>query len=195
MGSSVKAGLSRAWFILPSALLLAGALLGGVGISTFVNLARSNLLAYQPDSSISVTKDGFTLYAADGATGSADLRCTATGRDGQIGLRPVAAHHTVSNGRGTFAAIASTPKDLPAGRYVISCESASADADVPLYLGPHIDLAAVGRLAVFGVIAPLFLGLCSVALFAILALLRYRSRGFTSSALPRRITGSAVQPL
>jgi hypothetical protein len=33
----------------------------------------------------------------------------------------------------------------------------------------------VGRLAVFGIVAPLFLGLCSVTLFAILAFLRYRS--------------------
>jgi hypothetical protein len=186
MGSSGKAGPSRAWFLLPSVLLLAGALLGGFGISAFVNLVRSDFRAYQPDSSISVTKDGFTLYAADGTTGPDDLRCTATGPNGQIRLRPVSARSTLSNGRGTFVAIASTPEELPAGPYVISCESASADAEVPLYLGHRVDLAAVGRLAVFGIIAPLFLGLCSVVLFAILAFLRYRSR---------RITASAAQPL
>jgi hypothetical protein len=185
MGSSGRAGASRAWFILPSVLLLAGALLGGIGISTFVNLVRSDLLAYQPDSSISVTRDGFTLYAVDGTTGPDDLRCTATGREGQIRLRPVSARSALRNGRGAFTAIASTPRDVPVGRYVISCQSASADRAVPLYVGPRVDLAAVGRLAVFGIIAPLFLGLCSVALFAILAFLRYRSR---------RTTPSAVQP-
>jgi len=183
MGSSGKAGPSRTWFILPSMLLLVGALLGGIGISAFVNLVRSDFHFYQPDSSISVTQDGFTLYAADGTTGLDDLRCTATTPDGQIRLRRVTSGTSLSNGLGTFVAIASTPKGFPAGRYVISCESASARPDVPLYLGPRVDLAAVGRLAVFGIIAPLFLGLCSVVLFAILAFLRYRARRITAAAV------------
>lgn len=176
MGSSGKSGPSRAWFILPSMLLLAGTLLGGFGISSFVSFARSDLQAYQPDSSIPVTTDGFTLYAVDGTTESDDLTCTANGPNGQLPLPRILSDTRMSNGRGTFMAIASTPKDLPAGRYVISCQSASAGPDVPLYLGPRADLAPMVRLAVFGVIAPLFLGLCSVVLAAILAFLRYRSR-------------------
>lgn len=183
MGSSGKAGPPRAWFILPSVLLLAGVLLAGIGISSFMHFVRSDFRAYQPDSSVSVTKDGFMLYAGDGTTGADDPRCTATGPDGQMRLRPISARTTLSNGRGTFVAIASTPKDLPAGRYVISCESASAGPDVPLYLGARVDLAAVGRLAVFGIVAPLFLGLCSVVLFAILAFLRHRSRRITAAAV------------
>lgn len=182
MGSPRAAGPSRAWFILPSMLLLAGALFAGIGISAFVDFVRSDFRAYQPDSLISVTDDGFTLYAAVGTTKADELRCSATGRDGQIGLRPNSARSTLSNDRGTFAAIASTPQNLPPGRYVISCESASAGPDVQLYLGPLVDLAAVGRLAVFGIIAPLFLGLCSVVLFTILALLRYRSRRISTAA-------------
>jgi hypothetical protein len=184
MGSSGKAGPSRAWFILPSALLVAGVLLAGVGISSFVHFVRSDFHAYQPDSSISVTNDGFTLYAGDGttgdarhgATGTANWRCTATGPDAQVRLRPISGRSTMSSSRGRFVALASTPKDLPAGQYVISCESASAGPDLPLYVGPRLDLAAVGRLAVFGIIAPLFLGLCSVVLFALLAFLQFRSR-------------------
>jgi len=176
MASSGKVGPSRAWFILPSMLLLAGALLGAFGISSFVSSVRSDLHVYQPDSSISVTTDGFTLYTVDGTTESDDLTCAATGPNGQLQLRRASSGTRLSNGRGTFVAIASTPKDLPAGRYVISCESAAAGPGVPLYLGPRVDLADVGRLVVFGIIAPLFLGLCSVVLFVILALLRYRSR-------------------
>ena len=182
MGSPGTAGPSRAWFILPGVLLLAGALFGGIGISGFVDFVRSDFLAYQPDSSISVTDDGFTLYAAAGTTEPDELRCSATGPDGKTGLRPLSTRSTLSNDRGRFAAIASTPENLPPGRYVISCESASAGTDVQLYLGPRIDIAAVGRLAVFGIIAPLFLGLCSVALFTILALLRYRSRRISTAA-------------
>ena len=179
MGISGKAGPSRAWFILPSLLLLAGLVLGGIAVSSFVNFVRSDFLAYQPDSSISVTNDGFTLYAEDGVLGAddlRDLRCTTTGPAGQTPLRPTSGHTTLSNNRGTFVAIASTPTSFPAGRYAISCHTASSGVDVPLYLGPRVDLAAVGRLAVFGIVAPLFLGVCSVALFAILAFLRYRSR-------------------
>ena len=185
MGISGRAGPSRAWFILPSVLLLAGLVLGGIAVSSFVNFVRSDFRAYQPDSSISVTKDGFTLYAEDGVLGPddlRDLRCTATGTDGQTPLRPSFGHTTLSNNHGTFVAIASTPTSFPAGRYAISCHTASAGVDVPLYLGPRVDLAAVGRLAIFGIVAPLFLGLCSVTLFAILAFLRYRSGRITNAS-------------
>ena len=85
MGISGKDGPSRAWFILPSVLLLAGLVLGGIGVSSFVNFVRSDFRAYQPDSSISVTNDGFTLYAEDGSLGADDLRdvrCSATGPGG-----------------------------------------------------------------------------------------------------------------
>jgi len=185
MGNSGKAGPSRAWFILPSVILLAGVLLAGFGLSSFVHFVRTDFLAYQPGSSISVTKNGFTLYAEEGTTGTADLRCTATGPDGPVRLRSISGRTTLSNGRGTFVAIASTPNDLQAGQYVISCVSPSAGLDVPLYLGPRVDLAAVGGIVVFGVIAPLLLGLCSVAGFVILAILRYRAH---------RVRASTVQP-
>ena len=185
MGTSGKDGPSRAWFILPSMLLLASLVLGGIAVSSFVNFVRSDFRAYQPDSSISVTNDGFTLYAEDGSLGADDLRdvrCSATGPGGQTALRPASGHTTLSNSRGAFVAIASTPEGFPAGRYVISCRTASTDVDVPLYVGPRVDLAAVGRLAVFGIVAPLFLGTCSVVLFAILAFLRYRSGRNTPTA-------------
>jgi len=177
MNSPGKTGPSRAWFILPTILLLAAALLAGFGISSFLSYVRSDFDAYQPGSSISVTNDGFTLYAENNGTReAADLRCTATGPDGRVPLAPVGGQYTQSNGQRMYLAIASSPRDLPAGRYVISCENLSADPDVPLYVGPRVDLAAVGRLVALGIIAPLFLGVCSVALFAVLAFLRYRSR-------------------
>lgn len=127
----------------------------------------------------------FTLYAEDGSLGADDLRdvrCAATGPDGQTPLRPPSGHSTLSNG-GAFVAIASTPTGFPAGRYAISCRTASTDVDVPFYLGPRVDLAAVGRLALFGIVAPLFLGTCSIVLFAILAFLRYRSGRNTPTSL------------
>lgn len=185
MGISGTAGPSRAWFILPSLLLLAGLVLGGIAIASFVNFVRADFHDYQPGSSISVTKDGFTLYVEDGVLGPddlRDLRCTATRPDGQTPLRQSSGHTTLSNSRGTFVAIASTPTGFDPGRYAISCHTPAAGVDVPLYLGPRVDLAAVGRLAVFGIVAPLFLGICSVTLFAILAFLRYRARRITSTA-------------
>ena len=183
MGNSDKAGPSRAWFILPCILFLAAVLLVSFGISSFLHFVRSDFITYQPNSSISVTKDGFTLYAEDGTAGAVDLRCTATGPDTAAQLLPVTGRTTLSNRHGTFVTIASTPQDLPAGRYVISCVSASADADTPLYLGPRLDLAALGRLVAFNIIAPMFLGICSVVLFAILTFLRYRSRRIATSAV------------
>jgi ABC-type sugar transport system permease subunit len=176
MGSSDKTGPSGAWFILPCLLFLAAVLLAGFGISLFLHFVRTDFRAYQPDSSISVTKDGFTLYAGYGTTATGDLRCTVIGPDATVQLSPVAGRTTLSDGHGTFVAIASTPQELPAGRYVISCVSASVRADVPLYLGPRLDLTAVGRLVAFNIIAPLFLAVCSVILLVILAFLRHRSR-------------------
>ena len=185
MGISGKAIPSRAWFILPSLLLLVALVLGGAAMASFINFVRADFHDYQTGSSISVTNEGFTLYAENGVLGPddlRDLRCAATRPDGQTRLRPSSGHTTLSNSRGTFVAIASTPTGLPPGRYAISCDISSAGVDVPLFLGPRVDLAAVGRLAVLGIVAPLFLGLCSVTLFAILAFLRYRSRRITSSA-------------
>jgi hypothetical protein len=183
MGNSSKVGPSRAWFVLPSLFLIAALVLGGIGITSFVNFVRSDFRAYQPGASISVTKDGFTLYAENGTLRLGDLRCTATGPAGQTPLRAIVGRETLSNGQGTFIAIASSPADFPAGQYVLSCESASAGFDVPLYLGPRIDIAAVGRLAIFGIVAPLFLGFCSIVLFAVLVFLRYRSRRAAPAAV------------
>ncbi len=191
MGSPDKAGPSRAWFILPSILLLTGALLGGLSISAFVDFVRPDLRAYQRDSFISVPRNGITLYAADGTTGPDDLRCAATGRDEQIRLRPASGSRTLRHGSETFIAIASSPKGLPAGRYLISCERASGGADVRLYVSPRVDLADLDRPAVVGV-AAVFLGFCSVVLFAILALLRRRSRAIPTVAV--RTSGAALDP-
>ena len=74
MGISGKAGPSRAWFILPSLLLLAGLVLGGIAIASFVNFMRADFHDYQPSSSISATKDGFTLYVEDGVLGQNPFR-------------------------------------------------------------------------------------------------------------------------
>jgi len=127
-----------------------------------------------------VTRDGFTLYAQEGTTGAADLRCIVAGPDRVVQLRPVFGRTTIGNDHGTYVAIASTPQDLPAGRYVISCVSASGQTDVALYVGPRIDLEAVGRLVAFNIIAPLLLGFCSVVLFTVLVVLRYRSSRIAS---------------
>jgi len=180
MEESGKAGPSRPWFILPGIMVLAAVFLAGSGFASFLHFVRSDFSAYQPDSSISVTRDGFTLWTEDGAVGTADLRCTATGPNAAVQLRPVAGRTTFSNGRDAFEAIASTPEDFPAGQYVISCVSASGQANVPLYVGPRIDLAAVGRLVAFNIVAPLLLGVCAVVLSVILAVVRYRRRRITT---------------
>lgn len=176
MGSASKPGPSRAWFILPSVLLFAALVLGGIGMASFLSFVRSDFRPYQPDSSISVSRGGFTLYAENGTQGLGDLRCTATGSAREVRLERPVGRSTLINGRGSFVAVASTPADLPPGPYVVSCESSSAGSDVPLYVGARVDVAALGRLVVFGVVAPLFLGFCSLVLFVVLAVLRYRSR-------------------
>jgi hypothetical protein len=115
------------------------------------------------------------VYAEDLVTRAADLRCTATGPGQPVQLRPVSGRTTFGNNDGTFTAIASTPGHMPKGSYVVSCVSEVTGDDVRLYIGPRIDLGGVGRLVAFGIIAPLFLGFCSVVLFTILAVWRYRA--------------------
>jgi hypothetical protein len=184
MGKSGRTGPSRAWYVLPGLLLLAALTLAGFGLSSFVHFVRSDLRFYQPESSISVTSDGFTLYTEDGAaTRAADVRCTAVGPAGAVSLRPISGRVAWSNNAGTFVAIASTPRDVPPGRYVIQCSTEMTGSDLPLYVGPRLDLAAVGQLVAFGIVAPLFLGVCAAVLFAILAILRYRAHRRAISAL------------
>lgn len=178
MGNSGKAAPSGAWFILPCLLLLTAVVLAGLGISSFVHFVESDFRAVDPGTLISATKDGFTLYtdAEAGAIRPADLRCTATGPEGTVQLQRITGRTTLGNGQSSFVALASTPADLPAGRYVISCVSAAGGAELPLYLGPRFDVAAVGRLVAFNIVAPLFLGLCGLVLFVIIAVMRYRRR-------------------
>jgi len=168
-------GPSRAWFIVPAILMTAALALAGFGLVSFLHFARSDLRAYEPGSSISVNGDGFTLYVQEGiSTGPADLRCTASRPGAQVRLQPISGHVSWSNGEGSFVAIASTPPDLPPGRYAISCVSVFG-ASAPLYLGPRLDLGAVARLVVFNIITPLVLGVCAAVLFAILVVLRCRT--------------------
>jgi hypothetical protein len=164
------------WFIVPVILMVAALTLAGFGFFAFLHFARTDLRAYEPGSSISVSREGFTLYAQeDITTGTANLRCTANGPGGQVRLQPISGHVSWSNSDGTFVAIASTPPDVPPGRYAISCAGVFGETEVPLYLGPRLDLGAVARLVVFNIISPLVLGVSAVVLFAILVVLRYRT--------------------
>jgi hypothetical protein len=157
-------------------MVMTAAVLAGFGISWFVHFVNTGMTAYQPDSSISISKDGVTLYTEGGGTvRPADLTCSASGLDSKVQLRPVSGQITLlSNGEGTFEAIASTPQEFPTGSYVISCVSASG-MDVPLFVGPRFDSLAVGRILVIGIITPLFLGICATVLVTILAVKRYRA--------------------
>jgi hypothetical protein len=93
-----------------------------------------------------------------------------------VQLQRVTGRTTLGNGQSSFVALASTPADMPADRYVISCASAADSTQMPLYVGPRFDVAAVGRLVAFNIVAPLFLGLCGLVLFLIIAVMRYRRR-------------------
>ena len=89
MGNSGTSGPSRAWYILPGLMVMTAVVLTGFGISLFVHFVNTDMSAYQPDSSISVSKDGFTLYTEGGTVRPADLSCTASGSDAKVQLRPV----------------------------------------------------------------------------------------------------------
>jgi len=185
MGNPRKAGPSRVWFVVPCILAIAALTLVGFGLASFLHFARSDLRAYPPGSSISVNRDGFTLYTQEGFTPQTpDLSCTAAGSGLRLRLQPISGRVTWSNGQGTFVAIASTPQDVPPGQYVVSCVSAFGGTEVPLYVGPRLDLAAVARLVVFNIITPLFLGVCSVVLFVILVALRFRKPRAPSPVSP-----------
>jgi ABC-type sugar transport system permease subunit len=175
MGNPGRTGPSRAWFIVPCILLIAALALAGIGFSSFVSFARSEVRTYEPGTSVSVSEDGFTLYTLDSnTTQTAGLRCTANRPGMQVRLQPISGRISWSNGKDTFVAIASTPPDVPPGRYAISCVGAFGESEVPLYLGPRLDLGAVTRLVGFNIITPVLLSVLAVGLFAILAILRYR---------------------
>lgn len=161
MGTSGKTGPARAWYILPGLMVLAAIVMAGFGISSFARFVSSDFRAYQPGSSISVAADGFTVYAEGLNARDADLRCTAIGPGRPVQLQPVSGRTTFSNRDGTFTAIASTPRRMPAGSYMVSCVSEVTGNDLQLYVGPRVDLAGVGFSA--------------IVLFTILAVLRYRA--------------------
>jgi ABC-type sugar transport system permease subunit len=175
MGKSREARPSPAWFIVPCLLMTAALTLAGIGFSSFLHFARSEVRAYEPGTSVLVSGDGFTLYTQDGTTTqTADLRCTANRPGIQVRLQPISGRISWSNGAESFVAIASTPPDVPPGRYAIACVGAFGEPEVPLYLGPRLDLGAVARLVGFNIIAPVLLSVLAIGLFAILAIVRYR---------------------
>jgi len=187
---------SRAWFILPSLLLLVAVVLGTISAVSFVNFVRSDFVLYQPNSSISVTNDGFTLYAEEGSLGAddrLDIQCTVTGAGGQTPLRTVVGRTVFTHNDTSFLAVASTPANLPVGLYSIACETSVAGVDTTLFVGPKVDVGRVARLAVLGVVLPLFLGVSAVVLFAILGFLRYRARRVTP-ATPVMVSSGAGRP-
>lgn len=174
MGNPEKAGPWRGWFIVPGILMVAALVLVGLGLSSFLHFVRADFVAYQPGTSISARSSGFTLWAEQGAAEPGDLHCGAARAGRVVQLRTVARRNTLRYGQGSFVAMASTPQDFMAGRYIISCTTRSG-VTVPVFVGPRLDLRAVAILVVFNVITPLFLGVCSVLLLGILLVLRHRS--------------------
>jgi hypothetical protein len=65
-------------------MVLAAILLAGFGIASFARFVGTDSHAYQQGSSISATRDGFTVYAEDLMARAVDLSCTASGTGGTV---------------------------------------------------------------------------------------------------------------
>jgi hypothetical protein len=155
-----------AWYLLVAALWIAAAILLGTIGATFVHIVDHGVTPI-PSAIVKVPNSGLTIYSR---TQPAERDCSLS-RPGATAVRMDNLSYDLDvtlNGTHVYA-LASTPSDLPAGRYAVSCSGLSA---TDLYYGDRIPMASIFiRLGISGV-----LGLCGLAVLIVLLVRRHASK-------------------
>ncbi|MGH3517531.1 MAG: hypothetical protein ACRDQ7_08985 [Haloechinothrix sp.] len=162
----------RVWYWVAGGILLLGLLAAGTvgwrAASSFPSpAAELRALEFK---TVTLDDEGMTIYATEGSfSGSCQVRDAAGDR---VQLSPPSGTETVTINNRRWSVIARTPDPVPAGDYVVGCESAD-DATV-FGVGPHSSvLGTIG--VIFAATGIAVLSFLIAGVVALVVFLRRRS--------------------
>lgn len=189
--NNTKARPSPWWYTLVAVLWIASAVVFSVVlVKPIVDVLSTDVVGFSNGDPVSIGTDGVTVYVQD--DDNVGL-CTLTGEDGSTSTMQaldLSADFEVDTTGPTLSPYASTPDNLPAGTYQISCEG--ADSTI-LATGERIDEDALEKNIAFGFIASLILGVLGLALLIVLLVMRSRSKSRIREAQSAAYYGSWAQ--
>lgn len=125
--------------------------------------------AVEDGTRVDVPAEGLTIYST--RTFGDSVGCEMVSDTGVTPLDPFGGDLTVSTGDSTWRAVGSTPADLPAGSYELSCERPSGQLGV----GTQVDVSSFVTRIVIGIVVPLVLGLIGLIVLIVVIVKRHQS--------------------
>jgi hypothetical protein len=162
------------WYLLTVVLWIGSFVVFIVAIKPIISIYNAGVDQVQNNAQLSVTSDGFTAYASES---SPNAVCTLANDGGSVTLDTFDSdstfEFTFDNGP-KVSALATTPDDLPAGTYQLSCKGVPRTA--VLATGKRVDIGDIGPRLVIGIIASLLAGLIGLIVLIVLLVKRHNSK-------------------
>jgi hypothetical protein len=182
----LKVRPSPIWYVLVVVLWIGAVVVAFISFKPFVDLINDGIDSTPNNSPVTVTSDGFTVYSQGNAS---DRSCSLTGSGSDVTtLDSFDVDFTVdSTSSSNYTALASTPKSLPAGTYTLSCSGVGPKAN--LGIGDRLDVGALTKRAVFGVLVPLAMGFLGLVVLIVMLVRRHGSKSRIRNAKTQAATG------
>jgi hypothetical protein len=164
------------WYVAVAVLWIASFVVFVIAIKPIISIFSAGVDEVRNNSAISIPADGRTVYSS---IRPATVNCTLTGSDNApVRMKPFDAEasdsFTFSFDDGTDVhPLASTPDDLPAGQYELSCQ---VPARATLATGERLDFDSFAVRLIVGVIVSIAAGLAGLVILIVLLVRRHRSK-------------------
>jgi hypothetical protein len=155
------------WYFVPIACIVAAIVLFGSFIAIVVSFVRADMTQFTNGGTVPVGAHSGTVYVT--TTDFVSTSCRASDQNGRTYPADGFSSTVTINDR---QALASLPKDIPAGTYRISCPGVGNS----LFLGKRVDLDNLGKQAIWGVALPIVLGVTALVFFIVLPIRRGRAK-------------------
>ncbi|MEP6665238.1 MAG: hypothetical protein ABJA81_02215 [Nocardioidaceae bacterium] len=183
--SDMKVRPKGAWYVLPFGLWAIALALFITAVVSFADIVNAGIDPIDPSRTIRVDSDGATIYSTDA---NATHTCTVTDASGRTTkLEFFNADLTIDAAGPAYYALATTPGDLPAGTYTLTCPGVGPQAH--LGIGPRVDVRAIAIRALWGIALPLIMGFLGLAALIALLVLRHNSKMRIKALRPNASSG------
>lgn len=179
------------WYLVPVVMWLICIVLFVMFLKTVADLVTGDTTSVTNGASVQVPDDGLTFYATES---TAERDCVLRNQSEQrfqletfsedLNLNPPSAD--------SYYALGSTPEGLDGGTYTITCSGIEPAAE--LRAGSRIDIAAIGKSALWGLLLPVILGLAALIFLIVLLVRRHNSKSRIRSAQFQPPTGYGYGP-
>ena len=161
------------WYALPLVIWLACVVLVVVAFKPFFDIVSAGIDPVRNGDQVTVPDAGLTVYARGERPAGG---CTLVDSAGSaIAMSSFHSHVTIDPpDEPVYVAVASTPDDVAAGTYVLRCRGAG-HLDT-LGTGERLDIGAIGKRLVLGVLGPLALAFVGLVVFIVLLVRRHQSK-------------------